>query len=38
MALYRGPGGSGDATTDASSQATVATENKINGSTCPHCF
>lgn len=26
MAIYRGPGGSGDATTDASSQATVATE------------
>jgi len=26
MAIYRGPGGSGDATTDASSEATVATE------------
>ena len=33
MAIYRGPGGSGDATTDASSQATVATTKAAEAAT-----
>lgn len=33
MAIYRGPGGSGDATTDAASQATVATTKAAEAAT-----
>ena len=33
MAIYRGPGGSGDATTDAANQATVATTKAAEAAT-----
>ena len=34
MSIYRGPGGSGDATNDAASQAIIAVQKADEGASC----